>query len=390
MADVVDFRYVDFATRAQPGFRNNVVRVGDLPGLVGRYGRADCYCTYFQFDNGLPDYVKQNHGSVAGYDGPCYARFLPLDVDASDLERAVGAARQITRFLLDGWGVPEEAVPVYYSGMKGFHVTLATGIFGEIQPGVELPRVFQGIRRSLVEKAKVTHPETIDFGISDRLRLLRLPNTRHSKSGLFKIPLRAEELLYRGVGEIREAAVRPRKPWLTDRSGLVPVYRAEAVPVAVGLFERCRDGEAESPHADLPDPGSFLDNGHLKDTLCQAELELYREGVPEGARSAMCLRLASRFRSAGYAADRASAMVELFASRCSPPLDGRSARQIAETAYRANGRGYQFGCGTSRGDPPQAALVFGRCRYRTGRLRCGTFRRFHSHLNGNGGDKHEA
>lgn len=100
--------------------------------------------------------------------------------------------------------------------MKGFHVTLAAGIFGDIQPGVELPRIFQGLRRSLVEKANVTHPETIDFGISDRLRLLRLPNTRHSKSGLFKIPLRAEEVLYRGVGEIQEAAAKPRELWLTD------------------------------------------------------------------------------------------------------------------------------------------------------------------------------
>jgi len=40
--------------------------------------------------------------------------------------------------------------------MKGFHVTLATGIFGDVRPGVELPRVFQGIRQSLVEKAKVS------------------------------------------------------------------------------------------------------------------------------------------------------------------------------------------------------------------------------------------
>jgi hypothetical protein len=76
MVDARDFRYVDFASPAQPGFRNNVVRVVDVPGLVDRYGRADCYCTYFQFDGGLPEYVKQNHGSVAGYGGPCYAGFL--------------------------------------------------------------------------------------------------------------------------------------------------------------------------------------------------------------------------------------------------------------------------------------------------------------------------
>jgi len=233
MADVRDFRYVDFASPVQPGFRNNVVRVADLPGLVDRYGRSDCYCTYFRFDGGLPGYVKQNHGSVAGYGEQCHASFLPLDVDGSDLERALETTRQITCFLLDGWGVPEEAVPVYYSGMKGFHVTLATAIFGEIQPGVELPGVFQGVRRSLVEKPNVTHPETIDFGISDRFRLLRLPNTRHSKSALFKIPLCAEELLYRGVEEVQEGA--------EERDGVRYIFRSLTSHVA--SIESAPEGE---------------------------------------------------------------------------------------------------------------------------------------------------
>lgn len=30
------YRYVDFAARAQPGFRNHLVRVDEVPGLVER------------------------------------------------------------------------------------------------------------------------------------------------------------------------------------------------------------------------------------------------------------------------------------------------------------------------------------------------------------------
>jgi len=282
---------------------------------------------------------------------------------------------------------------VYYSGMKGFHVTLATGAFGEVQPSTELPGIFREVRQSIVQKARVKHPETVDFSISDRLRLLRLPNTRHSKSGLYKVPLQMEELLSCEPEEIRSIAKKPRRLWLTDESGLVPRYCIEPVPDAITVFEHCTKQAEKNSHADLPDPGGFLNNGNLKETLCQAELELYREGVPERARSAMALRFASRFRSAGYSQNQALSMVGSFAGRCRPPLDAHTARQIVEVAYRANGKGYQFGCGTGNGDPPQSKPVFERCKYKNDRIQCETFRKFCSQLKQNGqqgGDPNEA
>jgi len=374
---------VDFASRALPGFRNNVVEVGDLPALTKNYSHTDCFCTYFLFDHGLREYVQSNSHSVSGYQGPCCAHYLPLDIDSQKLEYALQTANELTRYLLDKQGVPEEAIAIYYSGMKGFHVNIATATFGEVQPGTELPKIFCQFRQSIVKEARVKHPETVDFSISDRLRLLRLPNTRHSKSGLYKVPLRMDELLHYEAGEIRRIAQKPRRSWLTDESGLVPKYKVQPIADAVELFDRSTEQAEKISYADFPDPGSFLNNGNLKETLCQAELELYREGVPEGARSAMALRFASRFRSAGHTQQEASEMVESFASRCSPPLEEHSARQIVEVAYRANGKGYQFGCGTGNGDMPQSKPVFERCKYKTDRMQCEMFRRFQSELKTN-------
>jgi len=385
MADIGDFNYVDFASKAFYRFRNNIVHVGDLPTLTKRYGNTDCFCTYFLFDKGLMDYVKHNRDSVAGYQGPCHAHFLPLDIDSPDLNQALGTAREITRYLVDSLGIAEDTLVVYYSGMKGFHINLPTGVFGKIEPGPELPKVFSEVRRSVVQRAKVTHPDAVDFGISDRLRLLRLPNTRHSKSSLYKVPVRLEELLCYEVAKIKDIARRPRMAWLTDESGLVPSYQVEPSPDAVELFERCTEQAEKNSHADLPDPGNFLSNGNLKQALCEAELELYREGVPEGNRSSMCLRLASRFRSSGYAEEEASRMVGSFADRCRPPLDARTARQVVAVAYRANGKGYQFGCGTGKGDPAYTNLVNERCNYKTDRMQCETFRQFYTQLNGKSG-----
>jgi hypothetical protein len=384
MADIGSYHYVDFASKALPGFRNRIVLVEGLPSLIREYGHADCYCTYFLFDDGLRRYANANHHSVAQYNGPCYAHFLPLDIDSHDLEHALQTARQISLCLLDNQGIPEEAIAAYYSGMKGFHVALATAVFGNIQPGPDLPRIFHEVRRSIVERARVRYPETVDFGICDRLRLLRLPNTKHGKSGLYKVPLHAEELLSCGIDEILDAARKPRRLWLTDESGLVPRYQTEPVAGAVELFECCTEQAKDNPPSNLPDPGRYIGNGNPGDALCQAEHDLYREGVPEGSRSALCLRLASRFRSAGYPEGEAVARVTSFAGRCQPPLDEHDAGAIVRNAYRANGRGYQFGCGNGKGDVPQAKLVHDRCPYRNDRTGCRSFRQFYLWLNGNG------
>jgi hypothetical protein len=379
MAGVGDFQYVEFATRGSPRFRNNLVRVGELGQLMEHYRHVDCFSTYFLFDDGIVEHVKQNGHSVAGYQGLCYASFLPLDIDSPNLGQALETAKEITHYFLDRLGTPEEAVAPYFSGAKGFHLCLATGVFGEVHPGERLPSVFREVRRSIVKEAKVHHPESVDFSISDRLRLLRLPNTRHSKSGLYKVPLQLEELFSSEPEEIRNLARKPRAVCLTDGSGLIPRYRVDRIPDAVDLFARCTERAEQNYHSDLPHPATFLGKGDLEKALCQAELELYREGIPEGARSSMCLRLASRMRAAGYPRQEASDMVESFAERCRPPLDWQKAREIVNAAYKAQGKGYQFGCGNGEADAPHTRLVHERCPY-SDRMGCETFRRFSSNL----------
>jgi hypothetical protein len=374
MNDGKYFLWVDFATWGLPAFRNNVVHVGDLCWLAKRYAYTECFSTYFLFDSGLQEHVKGNGHSVSGYQGPCHAHYLPLDIDSPDLGQALETARGISRYFLDKVGVPEEAVVPYYSGMKGFHLSVATRVFGDVKPSVELPKTFREIRKAIVQESGVS-PDAVDFAISDRMRLLRLPNTRHSKSGLYKVPLKVEELLSAEPEEIRRIAEKPRETWLTDESGMLPRHQVEPVPDAVEMFYQCAEQAERKSYSDLPAPASFLARGDLDRALCRAELELYREGVSQGARSAMTLRLASRMRSAGYAKEETSEMIESFAGRCDPPLDGRTARRIVGVAYSANGNGYQFGCGTGNGDPAHTRVVREHCPY-ADRTDCETFKGF--------------
>ncbi len=246
MAGISDFEYVEFASNGLTYFRNVVGHVKHLPWLQDRYAYTDSFSTYFLLDRRFMEYVNRNNQSGAGYTGPCYAHFLPLDIDSPHPSLALQTAREITPYLLNRLGAPDEAIVPYYSGIKGFHLCLSTDVFGDVRPGEELPGVFRELRRSIVKEAKVHHPETVDFSTSDRLRLLRLPNIRHSKSGLYKIPLSIDEVLQCETREIRRIARELRRVRLTHETGLMPRSTVEPVPTAVELYQR-RGGQAEPP-----------------------------------------------------------------------------------------------------------------------------------------------
>jgi hypothetical protein len=67
------FRWVDFAARAQPDFRNHVVTVDEVPALVARFGAEECYASIFRFSADVLRYLAEQRvggrPSIAGYHG---------------------------------------------------------------------------------------------------------------------------------------------------------------------------------------------------------------------------------------------------------------------------------------------------------------------------------
>ena len=374
MTGVAGFEWVDFAARGKPGFRNTIVRLSQVPELMERYRQTDCYTTYFRFDHHLLDHVRQNGGSVAGYRGPVAASILPFDIDSEDLSKALRTTQDLCRFLLDSWSVPEAGLVSYYSGKKGFHLSVATAVFGNIEPSEDLPSALQSVRQRIVRDARPRYPETID-SIGDRLRLLRLPGSYHTGTGRYKVELTLGELFDSGVQDIQTMASEPKELMRTDPTGLIPMYDVGAVGAAEECYADCTRSAREKAALALPDAETFLRRGDLDGFLCAAEQKLYEQGVPEGTRSWTALRFASRMRSAGYREDEATALASSWNGRNDPPMRDTEARRIVGVAYR--GRPYQYGCGTGAGDAPATRLVFEACPY-TDRLQCqfyGAFQR---------------
>lgn len=368
------FRWVDFAARAQPGFRNHVVTVDEVPALVARYGAEECYASIFRFSADVLRYLAEHrvdgHASIAGYEGRLWAPFLPLDVDAhpptATLDDALVLARRVHDLLTGRWRVPETAVHAYFSGAKGFHLLVDTRVFGRVAPAADLHRVFTRLRLAVLRELPDTARLLFDLAIGDAVRLLRLPNTRHGGSGLYKIPLAPGELLERTATEIRALAHAPRALTRVAMAGLEPLGDVAPAPAMVDEFDRARRAlrreRGPHPYRTGPPPA------RAEEALCEARLALWHGDLPPGTRNNAVIRLASAFRLAGFARAETLALLRAWVARQSRPLGNAEIVSVVGSAY-ARPYPYGYGC--------HDEVIRGVCPYAGRLLDCADYREQH-------------
>lgn len=343
------YRYVDFAARAQVGFRNHVVTVDEVPDLVARHGAEECYASVFRFSADILLYLDERRvagrPSVAGFDGRVWTPFLPLDIDAhppaSTLAAALELARRTYDLLVERWQTPAAAVHPYFSGGKGFHLLLDTRACGRVVPSGELHRVLSRLRLEILAGLPAAARPLFDLAIGDKVRLLRLPNTRHAGSGLFKIPLAPDELQRAGVDDIRALARAPRPLTRVGAAGLVPLEPVAPVPALVERFARARRAtrRGRPPHPYRPAAPPAAPDA----ALCAARQALWRADVAPGGRNNTAIRLASAFRLAGYDRDQTAALLHEWAARQRQPLPTRELEAVVDSAF-ARPYPYTYGC----------------------------------------------
>ena len=238
------FHFVDFAAHYQKDFRNHIVSITEVPALAKSFNHYGCYATYFFFSDEVLTYMSAQGEmaapSVAGYEGKVWSPFLPIDLDHVEVTPALEAAKRLSSLLFERWAIDPDSLQIYFSGLKGFHMLLDTRLFGRIAPSKNLPTIFDSLRRHLALELPEPLRETVDLSIKDRVRLLRLPNTIHEKSKLYKIILNPTELENLDPEQIRELAHTARPLRFTDETGLVSCVDIKANPKASELFSRVR------------------------------------------------------------------------------------------------------------------------------------------------------
>jgi hypothetical protein len=332
------FDLVDFAAAYQKGFRNHIVSIRDVPGLVDSFEHYGCYATYFFFSDELLTYIgvssSDSSPSISGYAGKVWAPFLPIDLDHIDLMPALEAAKRLAAFFHERWGIDANALQVYFSGFKGFHLLLDSRLFGHVMPSKNLPIIFDSIRRHLALELPESLRGTVDLSIKDRVRLLRLPNTIHEESKLYKIVLSSAELEQLSPHAIRELARAPRALTVTDESGFLSRADVTTNSAAAEMFHRIRRQASRLTRK------TFAYNFRRPADLSRLEFpcagaeKIWESHIEHGQRNNCAIRLASKLRLLGLTEDEARAKLFEWNERNGIELPAAEVQSVVLSAYQ--------------------------------------------------------
>lgn len=284
--------------------RNSVMKLDEYQAPAYM---ADCFVSMLRFTEDLLNDSQIHTGhrgrpSVAGYRGPALAEFVPFDFDCKkDPAKAVAEAAQLVREWEARWDVPTAALRIYWSGMKGVSIEVPAVLFGGFEPATDIADKLKAIAEAMAPNA-----ETLDTSIYELLRLWRVPNTEHSKSLMFKIPLMPQELFAEDMTVIETLARRPRHRDYLDAAEFDPV------PALVEL--------KESASTKVQDPGKTAPQ--------------IGEHIPEGSRNTTLTSMAGSMRRRGMTEDKIAAALLKVNQRCDPPLDEAEVRSIAKSISR--------------------------------------------------------
>jgi hypothetical protein len=200
------------------------------------------FLSAFQFTGAIADHQAANDrsdeasgksptSSLADYAGPCFAHYLTFDTDCRDADgepdpaSCLQAAQGLLARLIE-LDVAPELIDIFFSGSKGFHVAIPSSLAGA-RPGADFHLVTKEFCRLIADQAGIS----IDEKLYRALQPLRAPNSRHEKSGLFKIRLMAEELVTLPFEQMLDMARQPR-------AFEGPVVGCDPVPQLVALWRQ--------------------------------------------------------------------------------------------------------------------------------------------------------
>jgi hypothetical protein len=242
-------------------------------GVMTEQGEdREAYLSHFVFGEELAGHFTAHRQSVAGFAGPCSCRWLVLDIDRADLATALADTCRLVASIRERYRTDPA---VWFSGNKGFHVTIE--LVHNPPPAVAFPAIARTFAIELADAAGVT----VDPAIYDRNHIIRLPNTRHPKTGLYKRRIDGDalgEITGEGVRRHAEHPAGDGLPtWRGDTERLAADWQEIARTVQQDNEQRTTDGAHGPPDARAP----------------RYVLDLLRFGVAEGERATTLFRSAA-------------------------------------------------------------------------------------------------
>lgn len=245
------------------------------------------YASAFHFDRSLLTHLKANRGSSAGFAGVVWAMALRFDLDAvGSLAPALEAGRRLATTLLHRYtALSEDDLEIFYSGSRSVHVELPLPHRPEPGPTFHLVCRKLALRLSKLAGLDAVSGVTFDEGNYDKVRLWRLVNSRHAKTGLYKVRLSYDELMHLSADRIRSLATAPRPYSPVDPTNVPEPQFERDWQQAAETVGHEREGKAARNVEDLAAGGP--------DRLNRATLDFIREGATVGDRHRMLFSAAA-------------------------------------------------------------------------------------------------
>lgn len=192
--------------------QKNVYNRGDIKNLDANSNLAldyyeqeavDSFHSIYMHSKEFVSFYNKNK-SVMGYEGNVYTDHLIWDMDSDRLQDSLEDTIELVSRLSN---FEPNNIRVYFSGNKGFHVIyyclseLETLYSMGDHTYKDLPNIIKMACTEMADGLK-----TFDSRIYNRTRIIRTPNSIHSKSGLYKVEIPLFQLSTITISQIKELA----------------------------------------------------------------------------------------------------------------------------------------------------------------------------------------
>lgn len=269
--------------------------------------------------------ILEDTGTLAGIRNTTTNR-LYFDFDSkADLEKARVDAVEVANRLVTR-GMDEDNIGAFFTGGKGFSIEVDLNDY-------ITPEKFKAITVDIAGDL-----ETFDTVVADPNRIVRISNTKHQNSGLYKIPLSPEELVDLSIDEIKLLAKNPRPNRMVKVANL---------PKNMSIIEPIKEKSVATIAKELTFDISSIDMKARPKGIDEARFLLLNGFFRSGERNHSMLCLASTLHNLNYPLEVTRGMLNgaavLQASRTGEDqFVEREVDLIINQVYGPNWKGGQF------------------------------------------------
>lgn len=235
---------------------------------------TDWYSSLYYYNDEQKKLIDSRGGSVAGIDEVITDKLL-FDFDSKEyVELALNDAYNLYGRLVNQYKFNKNSIVVHFSGAKGFSVEVFLDRFISVQE-------FKWLAFYLAKDLP-----TFDKVVNNASRVIRVPNTKHQTSGLYKVPISAKELNSITLADIFKLAETPRQ-W---------EYDIEAGSISKDLLDLIK----LEPKKEKKEPYNILMDNNKPTFLTNCRWALQNGLFKDGERNHALLCLAATYKNMGY------------------------------------------------------------------------------------------